>query len=172
MAPTSKRKTALAARAWQRLFDFFISTRPERDRTLESRGLTSNDSRALMTLDRDSGRSMGSLAGEWGCDASNATWIIDRLERLGYAERRPSPTDRRARLVVLTPSGAKAKAEILAEFRTPPATFLRLNESELETLAAVLEKVSPEVRSESSNAGERHATRAADRPAPGARARR
>jgi DNA-binding MarR family transcriptional regulator len=73
----------------------------------------------LMSLVADTGKTMGGLAREWCCDASNATWVIDRLERLGFAERRPSPTDCRAKLVVLTAKGAKAKSEILDEFRTP-----------------------------------------------------
>jgi DNA-binding MarR family transcriptional regulator len=145
MAGTPKltRKSAAAARAWQLLFDFFVATRPERDRTLESRNLTANDSRALMTLDAGAGKTMGTLAAEWSCDASNATWIVDRLERLGFAKRRPSPRDRRAKLVVLTPAGAKAKAEILAEFRTPPAAFLELTAAELDALTATLEKLRP-----------------------------
>lgn len=33
---------------------------------------------------------------------------ISHLERLGYVSRRTDPTDRRARLVVLTPAGARA----------------------------------------------------------------
>jgi DNA-binding MarR family transcriptional regulator len=35
---------------------------------------------------------------------------MDELERDGYAERRPSPTDRRARIVAVTPAGADAVA--------------------------------------------------------------
>jgi DNA-binding MarR family transcriptional regulator len=31
---------------------------------------------------------------------------MDRLERLGYAERKPSPTDRRARIIAVTDAGA------------------------------------------------------------------
>jgi len=67
--------------------------------------------------------------------------VIDRLERVGYAERRPSPSDRRAKLVVLTSRGAKAKSDILAEFRTPPASFLALERDDLETLEQILQKV-------------------------------
>jgi DNA-binding MarR family transcriptional regulator len=141
MAAPSKRKFQVAARAWQLLFDFFASTRPDRDRALESRNLTSNDSRALMTLDVGAGKTMGTLAREWCCDASNATWVVDRLERLGFAERRPSLIDRRAKLVVLTAKGARAKSEILQEFRTPPAAFLALDRGDLEALEVILGKV-------------------------------
>ncbi len=31
--------------------------------------------------------------------------LVDELEELGYVERRPDPTDRRAKLIVLTPRG-------------------------------------------------------------------
>jgi DNA-binding MarR family transcriptional regulator len=146
MVARAKSKHQVAARAWQLLFDFFASTRPERDRTLESRNLTANDSRALLSLDIDAGKTMGTLAREWCCDASNATWVVDRLERLGYAQRRPSPTDRRARLVVLTPKGAEAKSEILEEFRTPPPAFLKLERGDLEMLEKMLQKVQSPTR--------------------------
>jgi DNA-binding MarR family transcriptional regulator len=138
---SSRAKSMIAARAWQMLFDFFASTRPDRDQTLERRKLTSNDSRALMSLDVEAGKTMGTLAREWCCDASNATWVVDRLEGLGYAERRPSPIDRRAKLVVLTPKGFKAKTEILEAFRTPPAAFLRLTHRDLQALARILQKL-------------------------------
>jgi hypothetical protein len=59
MVARAKSKHQVAARAWQLLFDFFASTRPERDRTLESRNLTANDSRALLSLDIDAGKTMG-----------------------------------------------------------------------------------------------------------------
>jgi DNA-binding MarR family transcriptional regulator len=34
--------------------------------------------------------------------------IVDELEELGYVERRPDPTDRRAKLITLTASGEEA----------------------------------------------------------------
>lgn len=45
-------------------------------------------------------------------DLDKTTMVItlDELERKGYAERRPSPADRRARIVAVTPSGADAVA--------------------------------------------------------------
>src|SRR5919202_3764002 len=95
MASSSTGKAALARRVWSRMFDFLMVTAPQRARSLGRRGLTPNDSRALGSLDAEAGRTMRSLAEEWECDASNATWIVDRLERLGLAERRTVPEDRR-----------------------------------------------------------------------------
>jgi MarR family transcriptional regulator for hemolysin len=45
-------------------------------------------------------------------DLDKTTMVIalDELERVGYAERRPSPADRRARIVAVTPSGLDAVA--------------------------------------------------------------
>src|SRR5262249_32195888 len=52
MAARSKQRSAVAEHAWQLFFDFFVSTRGERDRSLERRKLTPNDNRALMSLER------------------------------------------------------------------------------------------------------------------------
>jgi DNA-binding MarR family transcriptional regulator len=82
---------------------------------------------------------MRSLADEWECDASNATWIVDRLERFGLAERRTVPHDRRVKLVVLTARGVKTKAELMEEFLTPPAELLDMAPIDLETLLHALE---------------------------------
>jgi DNA-binding MarR family transcriptional regulator len=131
----------LARQVWGRMFDFLMRTAPERTRSLGRRGLTPNDSRALASLDREAGRTMRDLAEEWECDASNATWIVDRLERAGLAERRAVPTDRRVRHVVLTPKGERVRAELLEEFHTPPAELLGLGRKELEALARALGKL-------------------------------
>ncbi len=123
------------------MFDFLMRTAPQRTGSLGRRGLTPNDARALSSLDSDVGRTMRSLADEWECDASNATWIVDRLERSGLAERRADPQDRRVKLVILTPKGVKMRAELMEEFHTPPNELLELSRNDLETLLRVLEKL-------------------------------
>src|SRR5262245_8635363 len=131
----SVRRSELAAEAWRSMFDFFMLTRPQRDRVLEKLGLTPNDVRALACLaDAPQGQTMRSLAEAWSCDASNATWMVDRLEQRGLAERRGRPGDRRVKLVVLTPAGAKAKAALLAGMYRPPPELLRLPRTALEAL--------------------------------------
>jgi DNA-binding MarR family transcriptional regulator len=134
-------KTALAAEVWQRLFDFIIDTRPQRDRALGRYELTPNDSRALFTLDGGEGRTMGALAEAWECDASNATWVIDRLEKRGLAERRALAGDRRVKLVVLTPLGVRMKATLREALYRPPRELLELGRADLEALQKATTKL-------------------------------
>jgi DNA-binding MarR family transcriptional regulator len=116
------------------IFEFIIATAPERNRAIGESGLTPNDARALQSLARRPGRTMGSLAEEWKCDASTATWIVDRLEGKGLAERRPHPGDRRVRLVYLTALGARTKARQLDRVYIPPRALLELDLGELVAL--------------------------------------
>lgn len=84
---------------------------------------------------------MRSLADEWECDASNATWVVDRLERAGLAERRSMAADRRVKLVALTAKGVKMRTELMEEFYEPPVELLRLDGAELMALEKMLAKL-------------------------------
>jgi DNA-binding MarR family transcriptional regulator len=130
--PTSKAE--LAAEAWRSIFDFIVLTADHRISVLGRLGLTPNDSRALISLDERAGRTMRSLATEWECDASTATWIVDRLEAKGLAERRAEPTDRRVKLVVLTTRGATTREDMIAGTYTPPPEMLTLDTEQLRSL--------------------------------------
>lgn len=132
--PSSARHRELAAEVWRRLFDFLIATSGQRQRVLAELDLTPNDSRALHTLDPTEGRTMRSLADAWGCDASNATWIVDRLEARGLAERRAKPGDRRVKLVVLTPDGLRTRQRLQQGMYEPPPALLALSAAELRAL--------------------------------------
>jgi DNA-binding MarR family transcriptional regulator len=130
----STTKLVLAAEAWRPLARFFFDTVRHRQRILTSEGLSPNDIRALMVLDPSEGRAMGDLADSWSCDASNATFIVDRLEERGLAERRTVPTDRRLKLVVLTERGAELRGRVLERFFEPPSELLELSRADLEAL--------------------------------------
>jgi DNA-binding MarR family transcriptional regulator len=127
-------KEHLASEAWRPLARFFFDTVRHRQRILGSEGLTPNDIRALMILDPSEGRTMSDLADAWGCDASNATFIIDRLEERALAERRTVVTDRRVKLVVLTAGGAPPRGRVLQRFFEPPPELLELSRADLEAL--------------------------------------
>jgi DNA-binding MarR family transcriptional regulator len=123
--------SVLAAETWRSIFDFIVLTAGHRNDALAHLGLTPNDSRALTSLDPVKGRTMRSLADEWKCDASTATWIVDRLESRGYAERRAHATDRRVKLVVLTPSGSAVRQRMVERMYAPPPELLELDRAEL-----------------------------------------
>ena len=84
---------------------------------------------------------MRALAEEWDTDASNVTWVVDRLTDKGLAERRPVAHDRRVKLVVLTPRGVKVRDQILRAFHEPPPELLTLERQDLLALRAILEKL-------------------------------
>jgi DNA-binding MarR family transcriptional regulator len=142
-------KMELARRVWRAMFDYLLKSAPRRTQALARRGLTPNDSRALFSLEAQQGRSMRSLADEWQCDPSNATWIIDRLETLGLAERRDVPNDRRVKLVALTPKGARTRTSLMKEFYQPPAGLAALEREELQMLERALSKLAAVDPSES-----------------------
>ena len=75
---------------------------------------------------------MGELAGQMACESSNATVVIDKLESQRLMERRPHPTDGRAKQLMLTPEGAGLRErllELLAE--EPLLTSLTQQEQDL-----------------------------------------
>ena len=137
----SRAKGELAGEAWRLLFTFFIRTRHQRDQVLQQFDLTPNEMRALSDLDSKTGRPMRSLANAWGTDASNATWVIDRLERQGYAERRAKAGDRRVKLVALTSSGAKTKSDVMSAMYQPPSAMSSVSAEDLRTLTEILRKL-------------------------------
>ena len=133
------------ATAWRLMFDFFMRSAPQRLKSLQKRGLTPNNSRALFTLDKGRGRPIGVLAREWDCDPSTATWVVDRLEEAGLAERLPSTEDRRVKLIRLTPKGATTKKVLMDEYYQPPPEMSALSPAEINDMTVLLEKLSQAV---------------------------
>jgi DNA-binding MarR family transcriptional regulator len=96
------------------------------------------------------------LAADLGLSPHTITDIVDGLERVGMAERRPDPTDRRAKLVAITDAGeagldvANATRERLlkqvfgALSETDRATLLRLLDG-LDEAAQRLISATPDV---------------------------
>jgi MarR family transcriptional regulator, organic hydroperoxide resistance regulator len=83
---------------------------------------------------------MGRLAETLACDASNVTGLVDRLESRGLVRRRPSASDRRVKVLVLTPTGARLRA-LLVERMTAPAALERLPLREQRALVRILTRL-------------------------------
>lgn len=143
VTPDSEDKAAGAAEAWRLMFGFLMRSAPERLLAQQERGLTPNDARALSSLIADD-KPMGALAKEWTCDPSTATWLVDRLERAGLAERVASAADRRVKLVRATEKGRAVMQELMAVYHRPPAELARLTQGDLDELARILRILQPE----------------------------
>lgn len=97
--------------------------------------------KALLSLQPEGAEPMRVLAKGWGCDASWVTGIIDGLEERGYVERRVLASDRRVKVVQVTPQGEEAKARALQRLHEPPACISALDLADQEALRDLLRKV-------------------------------
>ena len=101
-------------------------------------GINPGAMKMLFDLEPDDPRPMRALAEAFQCDASNITWLVDRLEERGLVERRTLPTDRRVKTVALTPVGEKTKAAMLERLYQPPEDLLALTRDQLVALRDAL----------------------------------
>lgn len=95
----------------------------------------------VMTINRiepDRPAPMSDIAKWLACDASNVTGITDRLEKRGLLERRNHPSDRRVRMLALTPEGLELRAELQERGRTPPPEILALSPEDQTALRDIL----------------------------------
>lgn len=80
---------------------------------LHGLGLTPSQAMALREL--GSPLTMRELAGRMACEASNVTFVVDRLEAGGLVERTAHPDDRRAKRVRLTAEGRSLRARLVRQ---------------------------------------------------------
>jgi DNA-binding MarR family transcriptional regulator len=73
------------------------------DLVAEIMGVNRTDARCLDIVEQHGRISAGELAVASGLTTGAVTAVVDRLERIGYAQRVADPTDRRRVLVELTP---------------------------------------------------------------------
>ncbi|QKW53417.1 MarR family winged helix-turn-helix transcriptional regulator [Streptomyces buecherae] len=100
-----------------------------------SLGLTAPQATALRELTGP--MTMRELAERMSCEPSNATFVVDKLEKRSLIERHPHPTDRRAKQLVLTPQGT-ALRERLLELLSSESPLAGLTQEERATLQRLL----------------------------------
>ncbi|MFD8247269.1 MarR family winged helix-turn-helix transcriptional regulator [Nocardia sp. NPDC059691] len=77
--------------------------------------LTSQQAELLCLLGADRPPSFGELAATLGCDKTNVTGMVDRLERRGLLVRETDPGDRRVTRAVPTEQGSAVRHKFRAE---------------------------------------------------------
>lgn len=124
----------------QLLFRLWRASHLHAAHALEAVGLTPALFALLNVVGAREGAIQQELGVRMGIDRTTMVALVDQLEGAGLANRRPSPTDRRAREVLITPKGRRtlerarrllteAEAEVLAGLtgkqRGELATLLR-----------------------------------------------
>jgi DNA-binding MarR family transcriptional regulator len=134
--------TGLADEAWALMASFFFRLGGRHmAEAVRLTGLNPGAVKALQSLAVDEPKSMRALAEEWACDASNVTWLVDRLEERGLVRRRTSPTDRRVKTVVLTKAGVRMQSKIAEIWSEAPDQLRALADSDLAELIEVFRRL-------------------------------
>jgi DNA-binding MarR family transcriptional regulator len=121
---------------WLLMSDLVLDNQRRRE-VSEALGISFARVRALRRLAREP-MSMRELAAVLGTDPPNATTLVDDLESLGLARRRPHPTDRRAKVVEATRKGKGMARRADAILATPPPALSALSTDDLEALRRIL----------------------------------
>ena len=108
MATRPSTDPEVAEFAGQLFFRLWRASHTRVAEALESVGLTPALFGLLNVLGAREGAIQQELGSAMGVDPSTMVSLIDQLETAGLANRRPHPTDRRAREVVITPKGRRA----------------------------------------------------------------
>jgi DNA-binding MarR family transcriptional regulator len=109
---------------------------------LQESGLRLRHYAVLRFLGSSEGALQRELSTSLGYDPSAIVGLVDDLEKLGFAERRPSPDDRRSRIVVLTEAGrAFLRGTDEAGSRVTSELLQPLDADERDVLHALLRRV-------------------------------
>lgn len=100
-------ETEVAEFAGQLFFRLWRASHTRTAVALQSIGLTPALFAMLNYLRAHEGAIQQQIGSAMGIDPSTMVSLVDQLERVGLAKRRPHPQDRRAREVLLTPKGRR-----------------------------------------------------------------
>ena len=127
-----------SAAAW-RLMRQFVEANAASDVLRDRLGLGAGSGRIkVLFLLREQPMTLAQLADAHGVDRPYATIIVDKLEHLGFVERRPHPSDRRSKVVSLTSAGREAAALADSILGEPPAALRALDAGQLTDLIGLL----------------------------------
>ncbi len=108
--------------------------------TLEELELTLTLADALWQLDPELGPlSRRELAERLGCDPSNVTFLVTRLERRRLVSRARAGGDRRVKALALTKAGVEARNRLIATVAESPM-FCQLTSTQQRQLAGLLHR--------------------------------
>jgi DNA-binding MarR family transcriptional regulator len=123
------------------LMDFLMQQRKRFQTIAEEMGGPPPQAFMLIRLkDFPEGLPMSAIAEDAGCDPSNVTSWVDKLEDRGLLRREPSLQDRRVKRVVITEKGKQVAARLLEQLLEPQEWLLSLSEADQRRLRDILER--------------------------------
>ncbi|MFD2763423.1 MarR family winged helix-turn-helix transcriptional regulator [Micromonospora eburnea] len=141
VGPDVDDRTGLAGDTVRRILHIAAAIRHHQDEEIAGLGLTPAAARALHALDPDRPLPARDLAEQLGCDRSNVTALVDRLEQAGLVERRVDPADRRQKTLVVTGAGRRVRDQV-RQVMSDSRLLGGLTTGELATLRELVWKVS------------------------------
>ena len=132
--------TPEAGEAWRLIFELGTVHRAHVLLAASEHDLSPPQLFLLRRLEPGKPTPMSELAAFFGCDASNITGLVDRLEARGMLERRVPAYDRRVKQIVLTASGERLREQALARLHAPPEALTRLSRNDQRTLRDILQR--------------------------------
>ena len=138
-----REREVAAGEAWQAMYGL-VFEREGQERfheACDATSLTPGVLKTLLQLAADQPVAMRDLADRFRCDPSYVTSLVDGLEAAGLAQRRSHPTDRRVKMVDLSPAGVEALGRVRKVLGEPPESFAALSVEELRRLRALLVKL-------------------------------
>jgi MarR family transcriptional regulator, organic hydroperoxide resistance regulator len=126
---------------WALLVRLFFAQRSNLPPVAAELALSPAQCHVLHLIEPDRPVAMGRIAETLACDASNVTGLVDRLESRGLVRRRPSDEDRRVKVLVLTATGSRLRAQMLDRMTVPPAALQRLSLREQRALVRILQRL-------------------------------
>jgi DNA-binding MarR family transcriptional regulator len=96
----------------------------------------------LIIMEPGVAKTMHELSERMGCDASNITGLIDKLEAQKFIERTADEADRRVKMIRLTSRGEDCRITLLEGLRQcEKIDFSKLDSSEQQTFSKLLDKL-------------------------------
>jgi DNA-binding MarR family transcriptional regulator len=124
------------------LFELAVVLGDLMNRRLADSGLTPARAEIVWLLHRRGELTQRELSQILECTPRNVTGLVDALENAGFVARGRHPTDRRAVLVALTPSGESLAAAWSADrVHGTGGLFAGTSRAEMATFAKVLDRV-------------------------------
>lgn len=136
---------AARAEVVELLFSYVERLRTHFESVAAAHDLTAMQAKVLMFL--GDAEPMRCVADNLGCDPSNITGVVDRLQDRGLLSRSEDPNDRRVKILHATPAGKKLRETIgLNLFRDVPGmnALSRAQIADLRDLLAMLGATSTE----------------------------